>query len=410
MRAIITVGLGFGDEGKGACVDALCRQYNSKLVIRYSGGMQAGHNVVLKDGTRHTFSQFGAGTFAGASTYLDQGMIIEPIAMQREANHLVKCGIASPYELFKVHPRCLVSTQFHRTMNHLKEAQLGHGSCGQGIGETRSYWLRYGEDAIFAEDLEDHQTLLWKLELLRERMLADPFMDGCWTGSYTMVELNPIQIAKDMVLERPHLNIRNVPYLERTEDEVIVFEGAQGMLLDQRFGGQPHTTWSDVTPRLAHQLCDRLGIEERKTIGITRAYHTRHGTGPLPTYNEELEIPDQGNPYNIWQGDIRFGCLDMELLQYAARCLEWYGYKLDGLAVNCLDQLPKVPFIIAAPRQNTPNDAVYDLSKLLKVPIDGYWECETYKQLLKHLHDSVAKPVILGFGETAEDREFLEVL
>ena len=69
MKAIITVGLGFGDEGKGATVDYLARSLNADLVVRFCGGAQAGHNVQLPDGGRHTFAQFGAGTFAGARTY-----------------------------------------------------------------------------------------------------------------------------------------------------------------------------------------------------------------------------------------------------------------------------------------------------------------------------------------------------
>src|SRR5215472_8223796 len=77
-RAIITVGLGFGDEGKGATVDYLTRHFGADLVVRYCGGSQAGHNVQLPDGRRHTFSQFGAGTLAGASgrprTYLGPGV------------------------------------------------------------------------------------------------------------------------------------------------------------------------------------------------------------------------------------------------------------------------------------------------------------------------------------------------
>ena len=73
MKAIITVGLGFGDEGKGAAVDYLVRELGADLVIRYSGGTQAGHNVELADGRRHTFSQFGAGTLAGAKPGLGRG-------------------------------------------------------------------------------------------------------------------------------------------------------------------------------------------------------------------------------------------------------------------------------------------------------------------------------------------------
>src|SRR5436853_217291 len=86
-RAIITVGLGFGDEGKGATVDFLARHYEAALVVRYCGGSQAGHNVELPDGRRHTFSQFGAGTLAGTSrrpgTYLGPNVVIDPPALLR---------------------------------------------------------------------------------------------------------------------------------------------------------------------------------------------------------------------------------------------------------------------------------------------------------------------------------------
>ena len=80
-RAIITVGLGFGDEGKGATVDFLARKLEADLVVRYCGGSQAGHNVQLPDGRRHTFSQFGAGTLAAARTYLGPNVIIDPQSM-----------------------------------------------------------------------------------------------------------------------------------------------------------------------------------------------------------------------------------------------------------------------------------------------------------------------------------------
>src|SRR6516162_6182117 len=124
-RAIITVGLGFGDEGKGATVDYLARCYEADLVIRYCGGSQAGHNVELPDGRRHTFSQFGAGTLAGASgrprTYLGPGVVIDPPALLHEARHLSELGVPDPTGLLTVHPRCLVTTIWHRTLNRLRE-------------------------------------------------------------------------------------------------------------------------------------------------------------------------------------------------------------------------------------------------------------------------------------------------
>src|ERR1051325_8955786 len=96
-RAIITVGLGFGDEGKGATVDFLSRRYEADLVVRYCGGPQAGHNVELPDGRRHTLSQFGAGPLVEGlprpRTYLGPNVIIDPPALLREAQHLSELGV-----------------------------------------------------------------------------------------------------------------------------------------------------------------------------------------------------------------------------------------------------------------------------------------------------------------------------
>src|SRR5215218_3697121 len=116
-HAIITVGLGFGDEGKGATVDALARRLWAELVVRYCGGSQAGHNVELPDGRRHTFSQFGAATLAPhrPRTYLGPNVVIDPRALLREGRHLAELGVADPFALLSAHPRGLVTTYWHRT-------------------------------------------------------------------------------------------------------------------------------------------------------------------------------------------------------------------------------------------------------------------------------------------------------
>src|SRR4051795_414872 len=100
-RAVITVGLGFGDEGKGATVDFLARRLEADLVVRYCGGSQAGHNVQLPDGRRHTFAQIGAASLAPhrPRTYLGPNVVIDPEALLREADHLTELGVAEPLRL-----------------------------------------------------------------------------------------------------------------------------------------------------------------------------------------------------------------------------------------------------------------------------------------------------------------------
>src|SRR5262245_29158031 len=124
-RAVITVGLGFGDEGKGAAVDFLCRHLGADLVVRYCGGSQAAHNVVLPDGRRHVFAQFGSGTLAEVPTHLGRHVIISPTALEPEAAHLRELGVADPFALLTVDRRALVATPYHRAMNRLRELSRG---------------------------------------------------------------------------------------------------------------------------------------------------------------------------------------------------------------------------------------------------------------------------------------------
>lgn len=344
-RAIIIVGLGFGDEGKGATVDFLARRLEADLVVRYCGGSQAGHNVQLPDGRRHTFSQFGAGTLANAPdpprTYLGPNVIIDPLALVREAHHLAELDVRAPFRLLTIHPHCLVATPWLQVLNRLRELARGdarHGSCGQGIGEARSYWLRHGTDAVCAGDLRHLDRLRHKLELQRQRTLLElqDFIDRVPDDALRELdlwELNAEAVAWDLHEALPEeLVIDAAVPTFRT----ALFEGAQGVLLDEYRGFHPHTTWSTVTPHHAWELVHAMDVEAIAVLGVTRAYTTRHGEGPLPTFSAELtdQLGDAGNPWNRWQGGLRCGWLDLPLVRYGAAV----AGPLDGLVVNHLDQ------------------------------------------------------------------------
>lgn len=346
MKAIITVGLGFGDEGKGATVDYLTRARGAELVVRYCGGPQAGHNVQLSDGRRHTFSQLGAGCLAGAKTHLGPRMIISPATLVPEVDHLRSLGVADPYSGLSVHPQCLVSTAYHVWMNRLRETSRGgtrHGSCGLGVGETRNYWLRYGGDAIVARDLHDTTTLFAKLSLMRDRFLLEMQELANIDDRLSAMIHQTTPNEESDVLRRASQDLRLQTSLPPCE--TAIFEGSQGMLLDEWKGFHPYTTWSTVTPLHAlEMLADEVDVETT-VIGITRAYATRHGAGPFPACCSEMSaaMTDLGNPSNDWQGDIRFGPLDLVLLEYAARLAE-----VDGIVVNHLDELPTKPSMAVA--------------------------------------------------------------
>src|SRR5262249_36012719 len=113
------------------------------------------------------------------------------------------------------------------------------------------------------------------------------------------------------------------------EYRTAILEGAQGVLLDEYRCFHPYTTWSTVTPHHAWEIVQATGTEAVAVLGLTRAYATRDGEGPLPTYSAELtaRLQDPGNPWNQWQGSLRCGWIDLPLIRYAAAV----SGPLDGL-------------------------------------------------------------------------------
>jgi adenylosuccinate synthase len=419
-RAIIVQGLGFGDEGKGATVDFLAREFAADLVVRFCGGSQAAHNVVLPDGRRHVFAQFGSGTLAGAATYLGEQMIINPPAMHAEARHLRELTGDDPFAKLLIHPRALVSTVYHQQLNRLRELSRGanrHGSCGHGIGETRHYWLRYGRDAIFAADLKDADALVGKLELLRQRALieAQEFIERVPADEQGRLEIfmEPVgPFVRELELLADPLELQaTLPDFTKA-----IFEGAQGVLLDEWRGFHPYTTWSTVTLHHALAMIDKIGVEELCILGLTRAYTTRHGAGPLPTFDPELDrrLSDPGNPANAWQGTLRRGWLDLVLLRYAA---EAAGAPLDGLVVNHLDDLAELsPRICVGyrltdgsqidrlPSSTAPNLRAQEKLTTLLEQATPIYETPSTASLLDRLVSEVAPLAITAAGLTHHDR------
>lgn len=407
-QAFITVDLGFGDAGKGATIDWLCREHKIDLVVRYSGGAQAGHNVELETGERHTFSQFGAGFFTGAKTFLGPAVIIKPVGIRNEAVALHKITNRNPFETLRVHPDCLVATPYHQAMNRIKEESRSkrHGSCGIGIGETRKYWLEYGEDAVFASDLRDRKILKKKLALIRQRFWSEIQSSKI---SYISSENNFYQFGEADVAQLLFFYGEGIdvsPQLQ--EHNSVAYEAAQGVLIDETFGFHPNTTWSTVTTHHAEDMLDSSQYEKVTRLGITRAYTTRHGEGPLPTFCQNLtdHAIDHGNPENPWQGKIRMGWLDMTLLKYGmANC----GSALDGLVVNHLDHIQENPHYSSEYLQNefipssTPTLVNQEsLNRILDRAVPRMESCDP-GQLLNMI-SKLAPIYAVSGGPTAKDR------
>jgi len=387
-HVILTVDLGFGDAGKGAVVDKLTRAYGAHTVVRYNGGAQAAHRVVTPGPAprEHVFSQFGSGALAGAGTHLSRFMRLDPLAMLAEARHLQELGLADPFERTTIDVGALVITPFGRAINRLRELARGggrHGSCGMGVGETVADHLRHGDRVLFAGDLADPAVVATKLRFMRELSLAKlaelrpalpdneaverelaPLLDPTWL-EWLAAGYADFAATAQLVPGEQLRAILNRP-------GVVIFEGAQGALLDEWRGFHPFTTWSTTTLANADQLLAEAGHAGPITrLGITRAYATRHGAGPLPSEDEALSqaLPDARNGHNPWQQGFRVGQLDLVLLRYALAIVG----RLDYLAVTCLDRIAAMPELQICSRYSCDGEEIGAL-RLAREPDLAYQE------------------------------------
>ena len=351
---LIVIGLGFGDEGKGGIIDYLSRKLPSTLVVRFNGGGQAAHNVVTSEGLHHTFSQFGSGTFAGARTHLSRHMLVQPGALCAEGEHLRNLGLSDVFSRMTVDGDALVTTRFHMAVNRLREItrKTRHGSCGVGIGETIVDHLALGKDTLFVKDFINPATAWRKLEHLqavnRAKVLdlvtdlLKSFTYTAW-GSDASIRANEwswLDNPKCIDAEayagqmlKDNVKIVDGSWLDGELDKegTVLFEGAQGVLLDQHKGFLPYCTRSTTTFENARDL---LGGRAAATMGVIRTYLTRHGAGPFPTEDASLTHPEAHNGQGLWQQNFRLGHFDRVLFRYA---LDAAG-GVDQVAVTHVDR------------------------------------------------------------------------
>jgi adenylosuccinate synthase len=312
MRARVVIGANFGDEGKGLMTDYLCAQ-GAGMVVRFNGGAQAGHTVVTPEGDRHVFQHFGSGSFLGVPTFLSQFFVCNPIVFFKERTELLALGFDP---VLYAHPDCLVTTFADMMINQALEEKRGagrHGSVGVGFRETIERSQIPGLKITMSD--------LWnKVSNLEERLrqicgkyaefrtgkpIVEPamivkFIEGCWAFADAV---HPLGIAQ---CKEP------------------VFEGAQGLLLDQSNKEFfPHVTSSNTGMKNVRVLCAQAGITDIEPYYMSRTYLTRHGAGPLPGESTRLRFEDNTNLDHPWQGRLRFAPLDVSALH--KRCAEDFG-------------------------------------------------------------------------------------
>lgn len=425
MNAFLVAGLAFGDEGKGTIVDTLVRRTQASLVVRYNGGPQAAHHVLSDHGAVHCFSQFGAGTFAGAATHLSRFMLVDPLALMRERDALREVLTldgqrGDPLDRLTIDPRCVVVTPYHRAANHIRELLRGdvrHGSCGVGVGEAQADAL--AGDALHIADLSDRALTMDRLRALQAAKIQSfqaraqhlNFDHARVQAAWGLLHSDPAEWA------RRYHEIQC--YLRRSEtfhtDGPIIFEGAQGVLLDQDFGFHPYTTWSNCTFANAETLIQERDPHASVTrVGVVRTYLTRHGAGPFPTNDPHLlkQLPESHNGTHAWQGAFRVGAFDFRLAAYARRVIG----PLDLIAVTHCDRFPcraahgYLNDDTIASHLEHPAPLNEELTQQLVRAVVPRYRFYLEATFLTELERTFDAPVgLLSHGPRASDKEVLEV-
>ncbi len=360
----VVIGSAYGDEGKGLITDYLSHQLIEQdkkvCVVRFNGGAQAGHTVTTPDGRRHVFHHFGSGHFAGALTFLTRDFLTNPILFERESKELEYADVLVEGESPVTTPYDMLLNQFQEQQRHRNR----HGSCGVGIGETVqrqetgpkfSYIVRdmFNEDACATHSRLDNLILEYYEPRLREVIRDKDLLEAGLVLMHSPVLRAQFVDAQEYFVR----HARTESFKSIADRRHLIFEGAQGLLLDQNSKEFPHVTRSNTGMKNVAALLRELDFEfEVDAYYVTRCYSTRHGAGALahemPDFASVLgySIVDETNIEHNFQGVIRYAPLNLDAYGTATQEDSWHILGSDvrpkGMrkfnrvdTVTCVDQV-----------------------------------------------------------------------
>jgi len=337
MSTKVVIGTQWGDEGKGKYIDILAQ--DSDVVVRFSGGNNAGHTIVA-NGVKYALHLIPSGILhPGKVCIIGNGVVVDPGVLINEINSLNSKGITTD-KLF-ISDRAHIIMPYHKILDELQEKSRGSNSIGttkRGIGPA--YADKTERSGIRMCDLIDDKIFIEKVKANLE--IKNKIIEKVYGGDKLIAEdviseyLEYAKILKSHIIDSNHYLFNCIK-----EGKNILFEGAQATFLDLDFGTYPYVTSSNP---VAGGVCTGAGIGPTyidEVYGVFKAYTSRVGSGPFPT-EQENEIGDTirelGWEYGTTTGrPRRCGWLDTVMIRYAA-----HVNGLTGLAINHVDTIGKL--------------------------------------------------------------------
>ncbi len=322
MPGIIVVGAQWGDEGKGKVVDVFSA--NADLVVRYQGGANAGHTLVV-NGVKTVLHLIPSGVLhPKCACMIAPGVVLDVEEVMKEINDLKQAGVLTNPDSLRISDQCTVLLSYHRKLDMAREKAAGNekiGTTGKGIGPA--YEDRAARKAILFGDLFDRERLRAKLESsLKEKnfMLTEYYKEEAVAVEPLFQRL--LELADQLEPYRSK-DTSLVIHKALKAGKKVLFEGAQGTMLDLLHGTYPFVTSSST---ISGSACIGTGIGPgmmQKIVGITKAYTTRVGSGPFPTEMDpdlSERLRREGGEFGATTGrPRRCGWLDLVALKYAIR-------------------------------------------------------------------------------------------
>jgi len=338
MQSVAIIGAQWGDEGKGKITDYFAQK--ADVVVRYQGGNNAGHTIWVGD-KKVVLHIIPSGVLNPAcASVIGHGVVIDPEVFQQEVELLRASGLSITPQNLKVSHNATVITRYNQLLDSARESKgkTKIGTTGRGIGPT--YEDKMSRRGIKVIDLFDRERLTSKLEenLLEKKILFKELYE---------IEFPPLEVEVDRLLSlgeylKPFV-VDTFSFIDQSllQSKRVLYEGAQGILLDIDYGTYPYVTSSSTSYGGIYTGAGAPNHRVEEVVGIVKAYTTRVGEGPFPTelFSEVgKKIQTVGHEFGATTGrSRRCGWLDLPLLKYAVK-----AGNLTSLALTKLDILVQI--------------------------------------------------------------------